>query len=306
MINITLKQIAQDNQSGAAEILRRATEAICTLGALGQAGTPDALGTVMEISLAIVRAQPEMAALANLASAVVAAACATHSPDEIVPAAVAAARSFSDKAARDAEAALSRAASLINDGATILTHSRSSTVLAALKHARASQTRFSVIVTESRPMLEGRALAESLASRDINVTLIADAAAAVALKRADCVLVGADKVTPEYLVNKIGTRMIALAARELAVPVYAICDTSKFTAYSRADLPADQKNSDELWPDAPQGVEVFNSYFEPTPLDYFTGIITEEAVLEPEQARLRAEAMVMHKVLLDALDKGSL
>lgn len=298
-----IMEIAEDNRSGAAEILRRAAEAISTLDVRDPKAVEDVQSAVIATCVAVVRAQPDMATLVNLASAAVAAASVTARADEVTQAAAAAALLYADKAARAQTSIASRAANLIIEGATIMTHSRSSTVLAALKNARASETRFSVIATESRPMLEGRALSRSLASEDISVTLIADAAAAVALKRVDLVLIGADKITPENLVNKIGTRMIALAARELGVPVYAVCDTSKFTAYSRSGLSASKRSADEVWPDAPQGVEVFNTYFEPTPLDYFTGVITEDGALQHGQARQRAEAMVIHPVLLDALGK---
>jgi translation initiation factor 2B subunit (eIF-2B alpha/beta/delta family) len=99
--------------------------------------------------------------------------------------------------------------------------------------------------------------------------------------------------------------MIALAARERGVPVYAICDTSKFTAYHGPCVRAGERSADELWADAPEGVEVFNAYFEPTPLDYFTGVITEEGVLQPDQVRPRARSAVVHPALLNALSEES-
>jgi translation initiation factor 2B subunit (eIF-2B alpha/beta/delta family) len=140
-------------------------------------------------------------------------------------------------------------------------------------------------------MLEGRKLAEALAREGVSVTLIADSAAALMIKRVDFVLLGADRIAPEFLVNKIGTRMITLAARERGARVYALCDTSKFTcAVEMPGSKADSRNKDELWPDAPDSVLVLNHYFEPTPLIYFTSIITEDGPLQPEQARRRAEA----------------
>jgi translation initiation factor eIF-2B subunit delta len=305
MVERIIKQIAEDNRSGAAEILRRAAEALFLLGDTEQKDIEYARGAVVATCVAIVRAQPHMAPIVSLASEAVRAAHVATRPREVMQAAAASARRFSDNAALAQTAAISHAADLILEGETIMTHSRSSTVLAALKHARALGTRFSVIATESRPMLEGRALAASLASEGVSVTLIADAAAAMALDRVDSVLTGADKVTPEALVNKIGTRMIALAARERAVPVYAICDTTKFTAYSDLGLSAGVRSADELWTGAPQGVGVFNTYFEPTPLAYFTGIVTEDGMLQPEQARQRAGTITIHQALLDALCDGS-
>jgi translation initiation factor 2B subunit (eIF-2B alpha/beta/delta family) len=300
-----IKQIAEDNRSGAAEILHRASEAISLIEAFEQDDVDNARRAVIETCAAIARAQPDMAPLVNLASTVVRAAHLATSADEVIEAAAAQARAFSDNAERMRAAAVSHAAGLIGEGATILTHSRSSTVLAALNNAKASGKCFRVIATESRPMLEGRAMAESLARSRISVSVIADAAAAAALEKVDCVLIGADKVTPEDLINKMGTRMIALAARERNRPAYAICDTSKFTCL-RPSIAAGQRSADELWPSAPQGIEVLNRYFEPTPLDYFTAIVTEGGGLRPEQARERAQAVVIHQALLDALDKKSM
>lgn len=296
-----IKQIAEDSRSGAAEILRRAAEALSLVEALEGADAEDARRAVVSACADIVMAQPDMAPLLNLASEVVRAAHLATSANEVMRAAAAAAREFSDNATLGAAAAVSRAADLIGEGATVFTHSRSSTALAAFLKASAAGKRFRVIATESRPLLEGRALAESLARAGVSVTLIADAAAASVLDRVDCVLIGADKITPENLINKIGTRMIALAAREREVAAYAICDGSKFTACVSPAAP-DQKSADELWPSAPEGVRVLNNYFEPTPLDYFTAVITGEGRLPPQQARERARAAVIHQALADALE----
>jgi translation initiation factor 2B subunit (eIF-2B alpha/beta/delta family) len=59
-----------------------------------------------------------------------------------------------------------------------------------------------------------------------------------------------------------------------------------------------------LWPDPPDGVVIVNRYFEPTPLRYFTKIITEDGWLNPEEARKLAEGKRLNKALRDALRKG--
>jgi translation initiation factor 2B subunit (eIF-2B alpha/beta/delta family) len=46
---------------------------------------------------------------------------------------------------------------------------------------------------------------------------------------ADLVLVGADAVTPEAVVNKAGTRLLALAARAAGVPVCVAADSGKLS-----------------------------------------------------------------------------
>jgi translation initiation factor eIF-2B subunit delta len=214
-----------------------------------------------------------------------------------------AALDFIDAATRAARDASVESATLIRDGARVLTHSRSSTVLAAFLEAKRAGRNLSVLLTESRPMLEGRAMAGALAIEEIPVTLIADAAASLALDGVDLVMLGADKITPVNLVNKIGTRMIALAARERGLPLYAICDSSKFIKedYLRAALPR-SRNADELWAEAPRGVSVANSYFEPTPLSDFTGIVTEDGVLSATDTARRAEKSSIDLALVKALE----
>jgi translation initiation factor 2B subunit (eIF-2B alpha/beta/delta family) len=191
---------------------------------------------------------------------------------------------------------------LIRDGARVFTHSRSSTVLAAFVEAKRAGTNLSVVVTESRPMLEGRALAAALASASVPVTLIADAAASAAMDEVDLVMLGADQITPVNLVNKIGTQMIALAARERGLPVYAVSDSSKFIRedYFGATIRR-FRNADEMWSGPPPGVTVVNSYFEPTPLALFTGIVTEDGVLSITEAARRAEKASIDTALVRAL-----
>ena len=218
------------------------------------------------------------------------------------------ARSFIETALRAAEVATSRAADLIcglsHSAPAILTHSRSSTALEAFRKAHRAGKRLTVIVTESRPILEGRAMAEALASEGIKVFFIADAAAALNMETSgvQMVLVGADIVKQRELTNKIGTRMIALAARERGIPVYAVCDTSKFVSSSFETHK--RHSAAELWPDAPQGIQVLNSYFEPTPLKYFAGIITEEGTLRPDEVELRAGKMPVDREILDLHASG--
>jgi translation initiation factor 2B subunit (eIF-2B alpha/beta/delta family) len=299
-----IDDIAFDNRSGAAEILIRAGEVFHLLAqsekemdALDQ---ETARNLVIKTCVALIKAQPRMAMLANLADRV---ATKALSDDQPTAAAARSAQEF----IRGVEAALKvvtdSAALLIKDGSVVLTHSRSSTVLAAFKKARLSGRDFSVVATESRPGFEGRHLAASLAEQGVSVSLVADAAAALELSRADIALVGADMITPQVLINKIGTRMIALAARELNRPLYALSDTSKLIndgALSDGALSNagdDRHNADELWPNAPDGVEVINRYFEPTPLSYFTKIITEDGLLDPAEVRLRAEDKRLNKAL---------
>ena len=306
----SINQIASNSASGAAEILRLAGEVFSQLrghqSKLSQRSVEEAQQAIFETSIALVRSQPDMSPLLRLASVAISAARTATSAQDALKSAEDHALKFIDSAERAVRTAALHAANLILPGATVMTHSRSSTVLTALVEAHLSGRFFFVVTTESRPGLEGRALAEALASEDIRVSLIADAAASLAMDEVDVVLVGADTITQEVLVNKIGTRMIGLAARERELPFYAVCDTSKFINGDYSCRPVRDEGRDAgsvnlLWPDAPAEVVVVNGCFEPTPLTLFTGIITEDGVLTTEEASRRAELASIDKQLSDAL-----
>jgi translation initiation factor 2B subunit (eIF-2B alpha/beta/delta family) len=173
------------------------------------------------------------------------------------------------------ETIIQHGASLIRKEATILTHSRSSTVEKILIHAYKEHP-FYIIVTESRPNCEGRLLAESLAANGIEVIFIVDAAAS--LFSPDFVLVGADSVTPNYVINKIGTKLLAKC-----YPTYVACSTSKFT---RRDVAIEEKDPNEVLGEKHKNIRVKNYYFDGTPLKYFRGFITEYGILTPEKVRI--------------------
>lgn len=301
-----IRDIAFDNQSGAAEILRRAEGVFSLLRDESSRHAPisieDAQVSIREASIALAKAQPYMSSLLRLASAALSAARAEATGRNALEAASRAARGFVESATNSAHAAAMRAVSLIREGSKVLTHSRSSTVLQALLEARRAGKQFKVIATESRPMLEGRKSAHELSSEGIHVTVIADAAASLFIESADLILVGADRITPGHIVNKVGTKMIALAARERGVPIYAVCETSKFVAADYfADVIRDQRDPSELWPDAPEGVVVQNRYFETIPLVFFTGFVTERGALSDSEASACAGEADIDPELVDLL-----
>ncbi|MFY9607234.1 MAG: hypothetical protein WAU45_01305 [Blastocatellia bacterium] len=303
-----ISQIARDNTAGAAEVLLSAVDVYSLLAEEWSksecSSVEHAMRRVIEASVALVEAQPAMAPLARLASAVVGAATGLSRADETLDQAEAAAQSFAQQAASAGEAASAHAADLIHDGARVFTHSRSSTVLLAFKLALKAGKRFTVIATESRPMMEGRALAAEVSREGAGVTLIADAAAAQGIAQADFVFLGADWVTTSKVVNKIGTRLIALAARESGRPIHVVCDTSKFIGSTEGfheDLRPQGRF--ELRSDPLDEIEVLNSYFEATPLSLFKSIITEHGAMRPEETARLAEQFVLHRRLLEGITR---
>jgi translation initiation factor 2B subunit (eIF-2B alpha/beta/delta family) len=98
-------------------------------------------------------------------------------------------------------------------------------------------------------------------------------------------------------VNKTGTSLLAAGARQLRVPLYALCDSAKLLPEGRAPLPEAPKNPREVLPRRIAGVTVENFYFDRTPLDRLTGVITEDGILKPSELRRCLGRMRIHPAL---------
>jgi translation initiation factor 2B subunit (eIF-2B alpha/beta/delta family) len=258
-------RIAANRESGASEILDE------VIGVLR-----DALARGAAIDLvarAVCQAQPSMAPVWNAALEALA---STETPERF--------ERFAQRVAR-APAALTRFAVefFSHDVGPVplrlvtISFSRSvATVVEALAGTHALR----VACSESRPALEGRRLASRLAASGIPVTYYSDAAVGHALASSDAVLVGADAVAPEWILNKSGTRMLAAAATQQGLPVYAVATRDKFVSHAvAARIVVKEGAPAELWEAPPEGVTLHNPYFERTPLDLVASVISDIGVL---------------------------
>jgi ribose 1,5-bisphosphate isomerase len=173
---------------------------------------------------------------------------------------------------------------------TLMTHSLSGTVLAALQ-ACAAQIQ-EVIVLEGRPRYEGREVARQLQARSMAVTLITDAEAAIFLPQCSAVVVGADSVLANGdIINKAGTALLAWAARGYGRPLYVLCETLKFSPQRwTGDLRLlEEKEPEEVLETALPGVQVRNFYFDRTPGELVSALITEHGIFTSREAAERHE-----------------
>ena len=130
-------------------------------------------------------------------------------------------------------------------------------------------------------------MAAGLGIVGIPASLIADSAMHRVLPEAQMVLVGADAVSPRGVFNKTGTALLALAARELGVPVYVLCDSCKVLPRLYDPPPETPRDPHQLLDRDLPHVTVVNYHFDVTPLDYVSGIVTEDGVLAPAEFRKR-------------------
>ncbi len=193
------------------------------------------------------------------------------------------------------EAIASLGSKRIVNGDVILTHSHSTTVMLLLRKALESGTRFSVIVTESRPIGEGLRTAEELEALGIDTTLIVDSAVRYVMKRVSKVFVGADAVAANgAVVSKVGTSAIALAAKEARVRVYVAAETYKFgleTVFGEliegVMLSEPKLIMPDEWVNKLAGkVVVREPLFDVTPPEYIDAIITEFGLTAPQAVPL--------------------
>ena len=199
-------------------------------------------------------------------------------------------------------------AALLPNEATVLTHCNAGalatagygTALGVIRAAVEGGKKIRVLADETRPFLQGaRLTAWELAKEEIPVTLITDGMAGHFLKsgEVDCVIVGADRIAANGdVANKIGTYMVAVAARENNVPFYvaAPLSTVDLNLNSGEGIPIETRSPREVThfhgeQVAPDGISASNPAFDVTPHRYISAIITDAGVArEPYDTSLKS------------------
>jgi len=160
-----------------------------------------------------------------------------------------------------------------------------------------------VWVDETRPRNQGaRLTAWELQQHGVPCTVIADNTGGLLMKRGmvDMVLVGSDRASPYGdIVNKIGTYLKALAARDNKIPFYAALPSSTIDwslSEGATETPIEQRDGNEVrfmegMKDGrlyeveitPPEVPVLNYGFDITPARLVTGIITERGISDADK-----------------------
>ncbi len=185
---------------------------------------------------------------------------------------------------------------LIQKGDVVLTHCNAGslatvdygTALGVVRAAWNQGKKVRVIATETRPKLQGSRLTTYELQREgIPVTLITDNMVGYVMSKGlvDKVVVGADRIVRDAVVNKIGTYIIAVLAHEHGVPFYVAAPTSTFDLSSYASkVVIEERDSEEVTHFmsqrvAPKGVDALNPAFDLTSMKYVTAVICETGIL---------------------------
>ena len=204
---------------------------------------------------------------------------------------------------RDEDIAMCRAIgenglTLVKPGYGLLTHCNAGR-LAAVKYGTATAPmylghergyNFRIYSDETRPLLQGaRLTCFELSQAGMDVTVLCDNMSASAMRQGliDAIFVGADRIAANGdTANKIGTSMVALAAKRYGIPFYVCAPTSTIdmNTPAGADIVIEQRKPEEvteMWYErrmAPENIKVFNPAFDVTDADLISGIVTEYGV----------------------------
>ncbi|OCB84592.1 eukaryotic translation initiation factor 2B delta subunit [Sanghuangporus baumii] len=185
----------------------------------------------------------------------------------------------------------------LRDGDVILTFARSSVVEKVLLRAHGDGKRISVIVVDSRPMLEGKHLLSVLTSAGIPCTYLLLPALGSVIGQASTVLLGAHSLHADGAVySRAGNALVAMLAKTHSVPVLVCCETYKFAESVILDgftknelaptgdifrtLPSVIRR-DRLTLDPSPNLEIRSPLYDLTPPTNITAVVTEVGIIPP-------------------------
>jgi len=302
LIPAEVRQIAEDIREmkvrGAGELARSAVKALKIACEKSSAKNAQAfLADIRTAAMALLETRPTAVSLPNGIRYVVhrlrQAGQRTQDVEQLRLAGVKSAEEFIANSNTAIERIGEIGARRIKDGDVLLTHCNSSAAISIIKTAWKTGKRIHVYVTETRPRFQGRLTAAALLEDGIPVTMIIDDAARYFMKEIDKFIIGADAVTANgAVVNKIGTSMIALAAKESNVRTFVAAETYKFSPETMIGevVAIERRSTDEVIGKAElvklPGMDVKNPSFDVTPPEYIDLIITERGITPPQGAIL--------------------
>ena len=163
-------------------------------------------------------------------------------------------------------------ADLIKNGGVYLTHCHSSTVTNMFIDAKKQGKNFRVFVTETRPMYQGRITVKELLEAQIN----------------NVIFIGADLLSQNGFINKVGSLGISYCAKENQIPVYAMSILLKYDPRIYTDNLIESRQSSEIWPDAPEKLKFYTPAFDYIPYFDNISLITEAGLIKCPDVKSKA------------------
>lgn len=178
----------------------------------------------------------------------------------------------------------------IPQNGTVMTQCFTETVIGTmLRECRERGNEIKVICPETRPYFQGARLTASVAcDMGFDVTVISDNMPAYTMKekKVDVFTSAADVITMDgYIINKVGTFQIALAAKYWGIPYFATGTPNP--AHPRIDTVEIEERDPELVLEAMgrkhtmEGVKGYYPSFDITPPKLCDGVVTDKGIFSP-------------------------
>jgi len=280
MIDETAEEIADMQTHSSSVVAVKAARALRELTEREFPTVEEYVRTLERNSSALRRANPSHASLHNTQREIVVAV--TDADPESVTDAKELTLAAIDRVVESVETgkrrAAERAADLLAESETLLTHDYSSTVLSAITRAIEDGTTFTVYVTEARPRYLGRKMARQLADLDgVETHLIVDSASGHYLPSCDRVVVGMDCIVEGSLYNRVGTYPIVATAADVGVPVTVVGSAAKIVDSGFA-FENEHRAASEVMLEPAEGFEIDNPAYDATPTRLLDSVVSDEGI----------------------------
>ncbi len=268
-----IKEIAEDHIRGASQLFRRTLQVFPQVAEILPASKKQARQILKPLSRALKNAQPSMAPMVNLAHYVDQMMKNDFDVPVIASAFQAIPHAVERKLRKEQDAIVREALQVCAPFKKVLAHSRSSVVEAFLREWACQDDEREIWISESRPMQEGKMMAQALSDLTNRIVLLVDDARGLALNHVDFVIIGADRISETHVCNKIGSSSLACLAYQKKIPVIVLAEIIKFAPESVKLGEESSHAAAEICEDAPN-IEIFNYYFEECPLNWIDKIVT--------------------------------
>lgn len=269
-----IRAIAEDHHAPSSTLAKRSGDLLVEVAE----EDPELLG---EVTRALVMALPAMAAVTNVANMALRAVeqLGLHSVSNALA-------TLREGIEADRRAAAMALCARVTEPVSLVTTSAHAGVAEAILLLKRRDMLRQVVCGESRPLLEGTALARWLVAQGCETTLVPDAGLAEALQPGAILVVGTEALTPTQVLHKRGTRMLATWARLAAVPRYVLAMRDKICLrplLGRFTVP--MHPAEELLRDPPAELHVDNRAYDLTPRELWTEIFVGGETVDVAEAR---------------------
>ena len=177
---------------------------------------------------------------------------------------------------------------LIHDWDIVFTHCHSKSVIDILVKAWKDWKKIHVYNTETRPLYQWRKTSQDLVNAWVPNTMVVDSSASSVIDNT-CwntidvkeIFLWSDCIKPDWtVINKIWSFAIWLSAWNSWVPLYVVGSLLKIDVVDKVWI--ETRDGKELWPEAPDWLNIINFAFDRIPHKCITWIVTEFGVIRPE------------------------